>query len=212
MTLPFSTEQFFDLFERYNGSLWPVSLALWVYAALVTIGVIRSRRNRGRLVSAMLAVQWAWAGIAYHAVFFTRINPAAWLFSAMFVVESALLAWYGFVRHEIDFSSGRPARNAAGWVFVGYALAYPLVVFAEGHAYPRAPTFGLPCPTTLLTVGFLLLAGANRPRTLAVIPLAWTLIAGSAALLFGVRADLMLWVGGVLLAVAVFPERRAVAV
>ena len=32
--LPFSTEDFFDLFAAYNGALWPAVVALWVAAVL----------------------------------------------------------------------------------------------------------------------------------------------------------------------------------
>ena len=67
---------------------------------------------------------------------------------------------------------------------------------AGGHAFPALPTFGVPCPTTILTIGFLFAADAETPRAIAAIPLAWALIAGSAALTLGVVPDVMLWAGG----------------
>jgi len=30
MKLPFTREQFFDLFVSYNEALWPVAVALWI--------------------------------------------------------------------------------------------------------------------------------------------------------------------------------------
>ena len=89
-----------------------------------------------------------------------------------------------------------------------YTLLYPAIARAEGHAFPRLPIFGVPCPTTILTIGFLLAADRSLPRLVAVIPLMWAFIGGSAAFLFGVRADLMLLASGVALAVDLVRPRR----
>ena len=43
----------------------------------------------------LLATLWIWNAVAYHALLFTRINPAAWLFAALFTMEGG-------------FCSGRP--------------------------------------------------------------------------------------------------------
>jgi hypothetical protein len=71
-------------------------------------------------------------------------------------------------------------------VLLVLALAYSGLALATGHAWPRTPTFGVPCPTTLVTAGFLLAAVPPVPRWLAVIPVLWSIIGGSAALLLGV--------------------------
>jgi len=84
-------------------------------------------------------------------------------------------------------------------VFCAYALAYPLLALATGLHWPRLPSFGVPCPTTLLTVGLLLGLAPRRLRGLSVIPWLWCLVGGSAALVLGVRPDLMLWVAAVVL-------------
>jgi hypothetical protein len=200
MTLPFTDEQFFGVFAAYNLLLWPAALVLWVATAVVCIAWLRGSTNRSLLVPALLAIHWIWVGLAYHAAFFTRINPAAWLFSGLFLVEAGLLVSYGVIRNRIRFAE--PAsflRHVASWVLIAYALAYPLIAQAEGRAYPYVPTFAVPCPTTILTIGFLLAADPPLPRLVAVIPILWALIASSAALLFGVRADFMLLVAGLAL-------------
>jgi hypothetical protein len=58
--------------------------------------------------------------------------------------------------------------------------------------YPRVPTFGVPCPTTILTLGFLLAVRPALPLMTAAVPILWAVIGGSAAILFGVWADLMM--------------------
>jgi hypothetical protein len=64
------------------------------------------------------------------------------------------------------------------------------------------PSFGVPCPTTLFTAGLLLSlepGGPGAPWYLLIIPLAWTLIGGSAAILLGVLPDVALLLGGAVL-------------
>ncbi len=74
-----------------------------------------------------------------------------------------------------------------------YALViYPLVGRLAGHAYPRIPTFGLPCPTTIFTLGMLLLARRPVPWSLFVIPIGWSFVGAVAALELGVPQDLAL--------------------
>lgn len=200
MRLPFTREEFFDLLAAYNGALWPVAVALWVVSVLACAWLLSSRRSHGRWISAVLAVLWAWSALAYHATFFTRINPAAWLFAAMFVVQAALLFWLGVIRDQLSFTSRRTTWSPIAWTLVGYALLYPAINAVQHVSVVRIPTFGLPCPTTILTGGLLLLAWP-RLRILAIVPVIWSAIGGSAAFLLGVSADYALPVTGVALAV-----------
>jgi hypothetical protein len=59
-----------------------------------------------------------------------------------------------------------------GAALVAFALiVYPVLSRLLGHEYPAVPTFGLPCPTTIFTVGVLLFAKAALPRSVLVVPL-----------------------------------------
>ncbi len=207
VNLPFTRDQFFDVFAAYNRSLWPFALALWVYALVAAVRVAR-HLGRRRFAAVMLAVQWAWTGAAYHAAFFAAINPAAWLFAMLFVIESGLLVWFGVIRSQLRFSATGSLRHVTAWTLIIYALLYPLLPQGEGHAFPRGPAFGVPCPTTLLTIGWLFAADPPWPIVVALIPIGWAFVGGSAAVLLGVRADLMLWIAGVALTASVLVSVR----
>jgi hypothetical protein len=155
---------------------------------------------------AVLTLHWAWSALAYHAAFFSIINPAAWLFAVLFLVEAGLLFWYADVGRRPQPPGGLSVREALSWALIVYALLYPAIARAEGRAFPRLPTFGVPCPTTILTIGFLLWADRSLPRVVAVIPIMWAFVGGSAAFLFGVHADLMLVAAGIVLVVDVLPS------
>jgi hypothetical protein len=139
----------------------------------------------------LLVLQWMWAAVAYHWLFFTRINPAAWAFGIVFLFEAVVLARYA-TRQPLRFARVNSTRGAIAAGIIGYALAYPALATAGGHVYPRVPTFGVPCPTTILTIGFLLAVRPALPRMTAVVPILWAAIGGLAAILFGVWADLMM--------------------
>jgi hypothetical protein len=200
MSLPFTADAFFEVFARYNAGTWPGVVALWVAAAGVLVVVVSAPGERSsRLASAMLAVLWLWGGLVYHATYFTSINPAAWGFAALFVGQSGLLAWYGLVQRRLAFGTATGLPLGLGLGLALYALAYPALNVLAGHAYPASPSFGVPCPTGIFTVG-LLLTSANRPPiAVAVVPLLWAIIGGSAAVVLGVVTDYVLLACSVLL-------------
>jgi hypothetical protein len=211
MRLPFTKEQFFDLFAAYNGALWPAIVFLWAASVLAAVSLQVGWRSRDRWISGLLAVHWAWSAVAYHAAFFTKINPAAWLFAAMFLLQAALFVWSGVIRRNLSFGSARSAWTPFGWLLVAYALLYPLINAVEHGSVLRIPAFGVPCPTTIFTAGLLVLA-TSGPRALAIVPIAWAAIGGSAAFLLGVSADYALPVAGAALAVFELRGTRRVPV
>lgn len=106
MTLPFTRDEFFNVFGAYNERLWPFALALWLLTACALVVLTRARPVRPWIIPGLLALHWAWAGLAYHAAFFSRINPAAWVFSGIFLLEAGLLLWYGVVHRRFQLSRG----------------------------------------------------------------------------------------------------------
>jgi Family of unknown function (DUF6064) len=86
-----------------------------------------------------------------------------------------------------------------------YSLAYPAINAFDHRSLLRIPTFGLPCPTTIFTVGVLMLA-TPRCWSLSVVPVIWAAIGGSATFLLGVYADVALPIAGI--ALAIFSVRR----
>jgi hypothetical protein len=204
--MPFSVDAFLDVFAAYNSALWPFALLLWIATMAALVAGIE-RRDAGAWTFGLLAFQWAWSAIAYHIVFFTRINPAAWLFAVVFLAEAVALLWYGVVHERLQLTSDSGAtRSRIAYAFVGYGLLYPLVVMMTGHSFPRMPTFGVPCPTTLVTIGFLMLV-PKPPAAVIAVPLLWTAIAGTSAWLLRMPADLALLAAGGALLVHVASRR-----
>jgi hypothetical protein len=200
MDLPFTETQFLDLFVAYHRTFGLAVVLLWIATLALVVPLLRGR-SRSSVVSVVAAVHWAWSGIAYHAMFFTRINPAAWLFAALFVAQAAGFLWYGVAQSRLAYTWRRTPRHVLGAGLVAYSLAYPGLILLSGHEFPRAPAFAVPCPTTIFTAGLLLLTAEPVPLALLAVPIAWSLVGGSAAFLFGMTPDLMLFLAGASLAV-----------
>jgi uncharacterized protein DUF6064 len=189
MDLPFTPAQFFDIFAAYNRALWFAVAGLWVAAAAVVTATWR-KPDRSALLTYFLSAIRAWNAVAYHAALFTRINPAAWLFAAIFALEAVLLLRAGR-RERLDYFSASGVRMWIGCSLILYSLAYPFLS-AISHPYPATPTFGVPCPTTILTIGAFLTLRGSVPVLLGIVPAAWGFIGGSAAALLGVPTDYVL--------------------
>lgn len=208
MNPPFTVEEFFGVFSAYNQGVWPAQPLLLLLGVVALVLALRAAPGAGRVLLLILAFLWAWVGVAYHMVHFTAINPPAWVFGALFLVQAVLFAAEAY-RGRIRFA---PSPHAFGWVgglFLAYALViYPLIGLAQGHAYMASPTFGAPCPTTIFIFGLLLWTRGRVPGYLLAIPLLWSIVGMSAALSLGVLQDLGLVVAGVVGTVMIVVRNR----
>jgi hypothetical protein len=207
--LPFTAEQFFHVFARYNLAVWP---AQWLLTglALTAVGLVILRpRASSRWVSGVLAALWLWMGMVYHFAFFASINPAARVFGAAFVAQSVLFLWMGARKERWSFRATLDLDAIVGGALVLYALAvYPLIGYLSGHRYPAVPTFGAPCPTTIFTFGVLLWVGERVPWRVVIIPAAWAVLGVFAAIRLSVPQDYGLLIAAVV-TVALLARRSA---
>ena len=194
--LPFTTEEFFEVFARYNAALWPAQIGATGLGLVALALVLRPSSAANRAISLILAVFWLLMGIGYQLLFFAPVNTLAYAFGLVFVLQAILLALDGVIRSHIAFGAERGWRGWVAWALIAYALViYPLVGLVGSHPYPRTPLFGVaPCPTTIFTLGLLLLSNAS-PRLFAI-PLVWSAIGGSAAVLLAVPQDYGLILAG----------------
>jgi hypothetical protein len=199
MNLPFTVSEFLGVFETYNRAVFPLQLVFYLLALYAIYLVVKPGPRSDRRIVVMLAFFWLWMGLVYHLKFFTAINPAAYVFGAAFAGQSALFLAYGWYRHRLRFHW---RANYCGWTgtaLVLYALIiYPWLGLQVGHVYPQAPTFGLPCPTTIFTFGLLLWSRDEVPLPLLIVPCLWSIIGFMAAATLGIYEDIGLLVAAVL--------------
>ncbi len=199
MILPFAIEQFLSVFEEYNLSVWPMQIVLVLIAISVIVLSIWKISGSDKIISMSLGFFWLWIGIVYHFAYFTSINKAAYVFGVLFIIQGLLFVLAGGLKSKLSFKARVDGYGVLGSLFVLYALIiYPALGYYFGHVYPKNPTFGLPCPTTIFTFGLLLWTDKNVPKYILVIPLLWSVIGFGAALSLGVKEDIGLLIAGVL--------------
>lgn len=198
MELPFTVQEFFEVFESYNTAIWPAHVIAYALGACAVYFAVRPSRTSTRYILLTLAVFWLWMGAVYHLMFFSSINKAAYVFGLLFLVQGVL-----FLKSAVSPSlvfTGYKTGLYSGFAlaFILYAmLIYPLIGHALGHGYPLSPSFGVaPCPTTIFTFGILLLTGDKVSVYLFAIPALWSLIGFSAAFTLGVVEDYGLVLAG----------------
>jgi len=211
MRLPFTPEEFLDVFVRYNDAVWPAPLLLVALAVGAVAYGSRDWPGDGRRVNAILAVLWVWSAIGYHLAFFANLSRAAIVFAIAFAVQGGLFASLAIGPRVLAY---RPRANAAGIVgsiLIAYALiGYPVVSYLVGHRYPAAPTFGVPCPTTIFTFGLLLWSSGPLARrlALAVVPTLWAIVATSAAVNLSMTEDFGLLMAALVAVPLILRARR----
>jgi hypothetical protein len=189
--LPFTSQQFYQVFGEYNEIVWPVQFLITGLALAAISFVLAPRRWSDRAASAILALLWAWMAIAYHFAFFARINPAAYAFAALSLAGAVCFLWYGVLHGDLHFAWTGGMRAFSGVALIVFALAvYPAWSWYAGHWFPAMPTFGLPCPTTIFTIGLLCFLTPPYPRAPLIAPILWSFIGAQAAILLGVPQDL----------------------
>lgn len=197
--LPFTQQEFLEVFRTYNQAIWPAQVLAYLFGAIAVGMGVQPNRFSGSTILGILAAFWVWTGSVYHITFFSSINGAAYLFGALFILEGILLSGVLFRHNDLDFSFKFNSHGITGALLIAYAMIiYPLIGYALGHGYPMAPMFGVaPCPMVIFTFGILLWSGPKLHGWLLVIPGLWSVIGLSAALRLGIPEDTGLFVAGV---------------
>ena len=204
MKIPFSIDQFLSVFESYNRSLWPVQLVLYGLGVTAILLVWRKTAMSNQLVFSILAFFWLWMGSVYHILYFSAINKAAYVFGFVFILQGLILFYFGLVKQKIKLVFNIEFSGVIGIVLVIYAMIiYPLFGNVMGHVYPRSPTFGVPCPTTIFTFGLLLFSVNRIPWYIILIPLLWSFVGFFAAINLSIVEDFGLVIAGIISSVII---------
>ena len=132
--IPFSVDQFLNVFARYNVTVWPTQIVLYAIALCAISLALQRGRSFSRSIACLLSVLWLWSGIVYHLIFFSRINPAAYLFGALFILQAFLFIYAGVFQKADDIwfclKLLRDHRRALPRVWAPYLSHAPLPAWA----------------------------------------------------------------------------------
>ena len=210
MKLPFTTEQFFNVIEKYNLTMFPFQLIFLLLGIVCLILLHTKLSAKDKLIGTYLGVLWIWIGVAYHLAFFTAINKAAFLFGGIFILQGLFILFSTFNKNRLTFTFTLQTKDYLGYFFILYGLIiYPILsYFAEG-SFERTIVMGLPCPSTIFTFGFFILSGNRFPRYLLIIPSLWAVIGLSAAFDIGVFQDVMILIAAITADILLIRRKKA---
>ncbi len=210
MKTPFTTEQFFSVFERYNSVTFPAQIILLLLGIFSLHVTIFSRAGKNQTVGGLLGLFWIWMGLVYHITFFSSINPPAYIFGALFILQGIFFFWETYKRKKIEFSYSGGIVDYIAVFFVVFGLfIYPIISYLLTGSFAKTISFGLPCPTTIATFGFLMLARESLSKYLVIIPSLWALVGTTAAVSFNVYQDYLLIVSAIVANIFIFSNRKS---
>jgi len=197
--LPFTIEQFLEVFEEYNRYIWPAQLIAYLLGGSALFLIIRNKSRSDTIINVILGTFWIWMGAVYHILFFSGINPAAYIFGFLFILQGILFLVLNRTEHKLQFIFRKDLYGLIGGLFILYAMiGYLLLGYALGHVYPQSPVFGVaPCPTVIFTFGILLWTKGKVAYWILIIPGIWALIGFSAAYQLTIYEDLGLVIAGI---------------
>ncbi|MBK8943640.1 MAG: hypothetical protein IPM32_00070 [Ignavibacteriae bacterium] len=197
--MPFSLEQFLNIFKDYNQTVFPLQLFFNILALTSIVVLIKNSNYKNKIINGTLAFLWLWIGVVYHLIFFTVINKAAYFFALIFIIQSIIFLYIGFFKNIFVYEFRKDWLGIISILIIIYGLLiYPILAYLFGHKYPYQPTFGLPCPTTIFTFGILLFAKKPIKWYFILLPLIWALIGSTAALKLNIYEDVGLLISGIL--------------
>ncbi len=198
METPFTIEQFFEVFERYNTSVFPAQIIFLCLGIIALLLITSRRKNSNYFITGFLGFLWLWIGIVYHLSFFISINKAAYGFGILFILQGLFFMREMFRTH-LNFDSEKNGRTFLGYFFILFGLIfYPIIGYLLGGKISVTISLGLPCPPTILTFGFLMLSKKGFPKYLLIVPSIWAVIGTFAAVNFGVYQDFLMLIAAVI--------------
>ena len=198
MKLPFTTEQFFNVIEKYNLTMFPFQVLILILG-IACLFLIHSKFSiKDKLIGIYLGVLWIWIGIFYHFAFFTAINKAAFIFVGIFILQGLLILFNTFTKNKPFIKFSLQTKSYLGYFFILYGLIiYPIISYFVEGSIERTIVMGLPCPSTIFTFGIFILTNNKFPKYLLIIPSIWAVIGLSAAINIGVIQDIMIIISAI---------------
>jgi len=180
-----------------------------VLAIIALVMVFRKSEYSNRVISFTLAFLWLWIGIVFGILVFgpfptvlagIEMSGSWYLFGSIFAIHGIILLYFGVIKDTASYSWKPGSRHFFGLLFIVFGLViYPFVGVLTGRVFPEYPVFGIaPCPVTLFTIGLLLWSDKKPSLPLVVIPIFWALMGVVPVLFYGIYADIVTILSGII--------------
>ncbi|MBK5968039.1 MULTISPECIES: DUF6064 family protein [Thiorhodovibrio] len=181
--IAFSSDTYLRLFARLNAELTPLVVAAWIMGLAMLLLVFCPSPRRRPVALALLGMAWMLCAWAYHWRLYRELLWAADWFAVAFALQGAVLMLIALSHAAASEAPLTRARRWPGLALCALGLiGIPALQLGleDGRSAGALAWFGsAPDPTTVVTLGVLLLLSSELPwqRWIAwPIPLFWCLI------------------------------------
>jgi hypothetical protein len=148
------------------------------------------QRKKNTYTSIILGMLWLYSGVFYFLIYLPEYSQMGYFYGGLFILQGLFFFYEAFFRNKLSFGFQKSAKDITAYIIILTGLLiYPLATIASGHHIPEIMTLGLPGPTVIFTLGFLLLGTNRNPLYLVLIPSLWGLVGFTLSLSAGVYVD-----------------------
>ena len=122
--MPFNTEEFLGVFKSYNNSIWPFQIILIISALYIIYSALKKKNYNNIVINNILIFYWLWIGVVYDIIFFSAINPAAYVFGAIFILQALLFVKAGIIDKKLEFEFRNGCKRIYRWIYNFICINY----------------------------------------------------------------------------------------
>jgi len=160
----------------YNQMVYPWQLMLMAEMVFAMMILKVKKKVKNRMINLILSVAWLWSFIFYFLISLTEYTTVAYIYGFAFLLQSIFFMYEGFFRSDLSYDFNNIARHYTGFAMILLGLfIYPILGLGLGKDFQNTLMAGLPGPTIVITLGFLLMTVRRIPVYLLVIPVLWSL-------------------------------------
>ena len=195
--LSFSLEEFLLVLESYNLDIWPIQIIAYALILIILFVSLKPAKYSSIIILAVLSFFWLFNGIVFCFIYWAPSHIFGYIFG-IFCTVQGLLFLYSLIRSDIKIVPPNKTYLLIGMLFFLYSMiGYQLFGYYLDHIYPKFFPVGLvPCPTTIFTLGLLIIINTKIPIKYIAIPLIISL-GGLLAAYNGIYEDIGLIILGV---------------
>jgi len=190
MPYTLSNNEFFSLIVPYNQSMYPLQFLLLILGLLAVVLMHLRQRKKTTYTAIILGILWVYSGIFYFFMYLPEYSQMSYFYGSLFMLQGIFFFYEAFFRNKLFFEFEKSAKDITAYIIILTGLLiYPILGIAAGYHMQEIMSLGLPGPTTIFTLGFLLLGTKRNPLYLVLIPSLWSLVGFTISLSAGVYLD-----------------------
>lgn len=171
-------ETFIKSVETYNEIIFPFQFLIVLACTSAMAFLFLRTSYSDRIISVLLSALWFWASLFFLFILVEQVHYVSLIFGILFGLQGLFFLYENIFSGKLNFDFKGSVMNYAGLFYIFSSIIfYPLLGGLLGRNWSEILTTGLPCPTVLLTFGFLLISDKRTPLYLFLIPNFWVFTA-----------------------------------